>query len=133
MKWVTRENCHVDRTACAWLIRRYIDEEASFTFVADANDIPDDATPFDIAGHPFSHHGNDCTFEVMIRHYGLSAPGLERLSGIVHEADVEDERYDAPESAGLDAIIRGMGRSMTDADLLSAAMPIYDGLLAQLS
>jgi hypothetical protein len=122
----------VDRTACAWLIRRYIDLEPEFLFVTDAADLPADATPFDIAGQPFSHHDGDCTFEVMIRHYGITAPGLERLARIVHEADVEDERYDAPEAAGLDAIVRGMGRTMTDPQLLVATLPIYDGLIAQL-
>jgi hypothetical protein len=129
---VTREGCHVDRTACAWLIQRYIDDDPTFLFVVDASDLPSDATAFDIAGQPFSHHGGDCTFEVMVRHYRLASPGLARLAQVVHEADVEDERYDAPEAAGLDAIIRGMGTGRTDTELLLAALPIYDGLLAHL-
>jgi hypothetical protein len=133
MKWVTRQDCHVDRTACAWLIQRYVDAEPTFLFVADVAVLPPDATPFDIAGHPFSHHDGACTFEVMIRHYGLAEPGLDRLARVVHEADVEDERYDAPEAAGLDAIVRGMGRRMSDRELLQATLPIYDGLLAQLT
>lgn len=129
MKWVTRVGCHVDRTATAWLIRRYIDPAAEFMFIADADHVPADATPFDIAGHRFSHHDSDCTFEVMLRDHGLSEPALERLARIVHEADVEDERYDAPEAAGLDAIVRGMGALFDDAALLEATAPIYDGLL----
>lgn len=133
MKWVTRQECHVDRTACAWLIRRNLDENATFVFVSDPSDLPDDATPFDVAGHPFSHHDGDCTFEVMIRHHRLEAPGLAALARIVHEADVEDERYDAPEAAGLDAIVRGMRMRMDDAQLLDATLPIYDGLLARLA
>ena len=108
MRWVTRAGMHVDRTACAWLIRRYIDPDAEFVFVIDPDRLPDDATPFDIAGQPFSHHDGDCTFEVLLRHYGLSDPALARLGRIVHEADVEDERFDAPEAPGLDAVIRGM-------------------------
>jgi len=132
MRWVTRADCHVDRTACAWLIRRYVDPEASFEFVTDPDRLPDGATPFDIAGHRFSHHDGDCTFEVMLREYGLTDPALTRLGRIVHEADVEDERYDAPEAAGLDSIIRGIGLVLGDAALLDASGPIYDGLLARL-
>ena len=132
MRWVTRAECHVDRTACAWLIRRYVDPEATFEFVTDADRLPADATPFDIPGQPFSHHDGLCTFEVMVRHYGLTYPGLERLGQVVHEADIEDERYDAPEAAGLDAIVRGMGLLMDDAALLDATASVYDGLIAQI-
>jgi hypothetical protein len=131
MRWVTRAGCHVDRTACAWLIRRYLDPEAEFVFVADPGQLPDGATPFDIPGHPYSHHDGLCTFEVMVRDHDLTDAGLERLGRIVHEADIEDERYDAPEAAGLDAIVRGMGQLLDDAALLDATMPLYDGLLAQ--
>ena len=132
MRWVTRAGCHVDRTACAWLIRSYIDPDAEFLFVTDPSRLPEDATPFDIAGHPFSHHGGMSTFEVMIRHHGLQEPGLDALGRIVHEADIEDERYDAPEAAGLDAIVRGLGRQMDDDHLLAVTGVIYEGLLAQL-
>ena len=132
MRWVTRAGCHVDRTACAWLIRRFIDTEAEFTFVTDPSRLPADATPFDVAGHPFSHHEGMSTFEVMTRHYGLDDPALETLGRIVHEADIEDERYDAPEAVGLDAIVRGLGRQMDDDRLLEVSGIIYDGLLAHL-
>lgn len=132
MRWVTRAGCHVDRTACAWLIQRFVDPAAEFVFVADPSTLPADATPFDIAGHPFSHHDGDSTFEVMVRHYGLTDPAVTDLGRIVHEADLEDERYDAPEAAGLDAIVRGMGQVMGDERLLEASADIYDGLLAQL-
>lgn len=132
MRWVTRAGMHVDRTACAWLIRGYIDADATFVFVTDTDRLPDDATAFDIAGQPFSHHDGDCTFEVLLRHYALMDPALVRLGHIVHEADVEDERYDAPEAPGLDAIIRGMGRVLADDELLDATRPIYDGLFATL-
>jgi hypothetical protein len=132
MRWVTRAGMHVDRTACAWLIRGHIDADAHFIFVTDTDRLPDDATAFDIAGQPFSHHDGDCTFEVLLRHYALVDPALVQLGQIVHEADVEDERYDAPEAAGLDAIVRGMGRVLADDELLEATYPIYDGLFATL-
>ena len=133
MRWVTRANLHVDRTACAWLILRYVDPAADFVFVQDVADLPPDATAFDIAGQPFSHHDGDSTFEVMVRHYGIEDPGVARIGRIVHEADVEDERYDAPEAPGLDAIIRGLGRVLRDDQkLIAHSLPIYDGLLATL-
>jgi hypothetical protein len=130
MRWVTRADMHVDRTACAWLIRAHIDPAAEFAFVTDIDHLPDDATAFDVAGQPFSHHDGDCTFEVLLRHYGLTDPALVALGRIVHEADIEDERYDAPEAPGLDAIIRGMGLQLDDEALLAASERLYDGLLA---
>jgi len=132
MKWATRAGCHVDRTACAWLIRRFIDAEATFIFVVDPADIPIDATPFDVAGAPFSHRGGSSTFEVMIDHYRISSGGLDRLAEVVHEADIEDERFDAPEAAGLDTLIAGL-RLVTSGDheLIDAALPVYDALLAR--
>ena len=134
MRWVTREHCHVDRTACAWLIRRFIDPEAEFLFVSGSGALPADATPFDIAGQRFSHHDGASTFEVMVREHGLGVPGLEALGRIVHEADIEDERYDAPEAAGLDAIIRGLGGHLRDdRRLIEVCATIYDGLLEHLA
>jgi hypothetical protein len=133
MKWATRTDLHVDRTACAWLIRRFIDRDAEFVFISDPADLPADATPFDIPGQPFSHRDGDSTFEVMVRHYGIGDSGVARIGQVVHEADIEDERYDAPEAAGLDAIIRGLGRVIgDDLRLIDHSMPIYDGLLATL-
>lgn len=131
MNWVTRANCHIDRTACAWLIRRFIDPAAEFVFVDDPSDLPDQAVPFDIAGQEFSHHDGASTFEVMARHYGISDPAVARIGRIVHEADIEDEQFDAPEAAGLDAVIRGLGTVLrNDSRLVEHALPIYDGLLA---
>jgi hypothetical protein len=133
VRWVTRAGCHVDRTACAWLIVRFVDPEATFLFVEDPSRLPENATPFDIAGHPFSHHDGNSTFEVMLGHYGLTKPGMAALGRIVHEADIEDERYDAPEAAGLDAIIRGLGAVLGDDRLLEVSATLYDGLLVHLA
>lgn len=131
MKWATRAKCHVDRTACAWLIRRYLDRDAVFEFVDDPSDLPPDATAFDIPGQPLSHQQGDCTFEVMVRRYALTDRGLAELGRVIHEADIEDERFDAPEAAGLAAIVSGMGELMDDDRLLAATAPLYDGLLAR--
>lgn len=129
MKWATRTGMHVDRTACAWLIRRFIDPAATFVFVHDPADVPADATPFDIPGARLSHHDGGCTFEVLIRENRLAEPGLQALAEIVHEADIGDERFSAPEAPGLDAVIRGLGLIADDERLLSLTAPIFDGLL----
>ena len=108
MKWATRARIHVDRTACAWLIRRFIDEQPEFVFVHDPDEVPGDATPCDMRGVELSHHGDACTFETMLDRYGLDDPALAAIGRIIHEADLDDERFDAPEARGLDVIVRGL-------------------------
>ena len=131
MRWATRKNCHVDRTACAWLIRRFVDAEAEFVFVSDPDDVPPDATPFDMRGVELGHREGRCSFESIIVKYGLDDPALDRLAQIVHEADLGDERFEAPEAPGLDAVIRGLGAQRSDPELLELTGPVYDGLYAR--
>jgi hypothetical protein len=129
VRWATRRHCHVDRAACAWLIRRFIDPAAEFLFVDDLDEVPADATPFDMRGVELSHHGADCSFETFLRRHGLDDPALWDIARIVHEADLADERYDAPEAPGLDVLLRGL--SMVAADdlrMLEIAEPLFDGL-----
>ncbi len=128
MRWATRAGCHIDRAACAWLIRRYIDPDAEFVFVGDPAEVPADATPFDMAGVDLSHHGGDCTFETLLRRYELADPVLWRIAQIVHEADLDDERYDAPEAAGFDVALRGLSMVCSDAETLAVTGPLFDGL-----
>ena len=128
MKWATRANIHIDRAACAWLIQRQIDPDAEFVFLADPTQIPADATPFDLRGVELSHHNGDCSFETFLRSYALDDPVLWELARIVHEADLADERYDAPEAAGLDAAIRGLSLVLDDGRLLELTAPVFDGL-----
>jgi hypothetical protein len=129
MKWATRAGIHVDRTACAWLIRRFIDERAQFVFVHDPDEVPDDATAFDMRGVELSHHGHACTFETMLDRYALDDPALAAIARIVHEADLDDERFDAPEARGLDVILRGLSMvAESDEQMLELSGPIYDGL-----
>lgn len=135
MKWATRAGVHVDRAACAWLVRRFIDpDSADFVFVADPSDVPSDATAFDMRGVELGHHGGDCSFETMLRHYQLTDdPALEELGRIVHEADLADDRYDAPMAAGLDALIRGVGMTASDDDeTLAITDRLLDGLYTYL-
>ncbi len=128
MIWGTRAHCHVDRAACAWLIRRFIDPEAEFVFADDPEDLPPDGIPFDIRGSELSHHDGRCTFEVMVDRYDLGDPVLEQLGKIVHEADLNDDRYDAPEARGLDVVIRGLSFTNDDAGLLAITSRLFDGL-----
>ncbi len=128
MRWATRRHCHVDRAACAWLIRRFIDSDAKFLFVADPDEVPADATPFDMRGAELSHQGGDCSFETFLRRYELDDPVLWEVARIVHEADLADERYDAPEAPGLDVLLRGLSMVRDDEELLALAGPLFDGL-----
>lgn len=128
MKWATRAGIHIDRAACAWLIRRHVDGKPEFAFVADPAEIPPDAVAFDITGAELSHHGGDCSFETILRRYDLTDPVLWRIAAIVHEADVDDERYDAPEAPGLDVVLRGLSMICSDEDVLRITAPVFDGL-----
>jgi hypothetical protein len=119
---------HIDRAACAWLIRRYIDSDAEFVFVTDPDQVPADATSFDMRGVELSHHHGDCTFETILRRYELTDPVLWRIAEIVHEADLDDGRYDAPEAPGLDAVLRGLSMTGTDEDTLAVGEAIFIGL-----
>lgn len=128
MRWATRSGPHVDRTACAWLIGRFLDHDAEFVFVDDPDEVPPDATAFDMRGAEFSHHGGECSFEAFLRRYDLDDPVLLAIARIVHETDLEDERYDAPEARGLDVLLRGLSMVKSDAEVLALSASLYDGL-----
>lgn len=128
--WVTRHRPKIDRIACPWLIRRFIDSKAQILFVAESqvNNVAErfNATPFDIEDVFWSHRGNDCTFDTMIKEFGIRNEALDRLAQIVRGADTN--RHDlAPEAAGLLAVSLGLSRMYRD-DLaqLEAGMTIYD-------
>jgi hypothetical protein len=128
MKWATRAGVHIDRAACAWLIRRFIDPDAAFVFVDDPATVESDATPFDIRGVDLGHHAGDCTFETILRRRDLTDPVLWRIGEIIHEADLDDERYDAPEAPGFDVALRGLSMVCTDQQTLALTGPLFDGL-----
>jgi hypothetical protein len=138
MKWVTRENIKVDRVACPWLIRKFIDPQAEFLFVAEDQVLTvaarEQATPFDMPRNPelkFTHHDGLCTFEIFIREYRLADPALHRLAKIVHGADIRGEEHAAVESPGLQAIADGFAAlGISDQERLARGFPIYDALYA---
>ncbi len=138
MKWITRHNVKVDRVACPWLIRRFIDPKAEFLFVPEPEVLAlaarEEAVPFDMPRNPelkFTHHDGLCTFEVLIREFNLKEPGLAHLAKIVHGADISGEEHTAPEAAGLKAIAEGFhAMNLSDEQRLAHGFPIYDALYA---
>jgi hypothetical protein len=131
MIWATRRHVHIDRTACAWLIRRFIDPDAQFVFVDDPDEVPPDATPFDMRGVELGHRNGGCSFETILARYELDDPALERIGQLVHEADIGDERYDAPEAPGIDALLRGLALSAPDDQhMIDQTTPLYDAFYA---
>lgn len=128
MRWATRRSVHVDRAASAWLIRRFIDPDAVFVFVDDPDEVPADATPFDMRGVDLSHHDGDCTFETILHRHDLGDPVLWDVARIVHEADLSDDRFDAPEAPGLDVLCRGLSMVADDDAALAVSGVLFDGL-----
>jgi hypothetical protein len=102
--------------------------DAEFLFVSDPDEVPAEATAFDMRGVELSHHGGDCSFETILRRYELQDPVLWDLARIVHEADLADDRYDAPEAPGLDVVLRGLSMVATDQEVIDLAGRLFDGL-----
>ncbi|MDD5541914.1 MAG: chromate resistance protein [Acidobacteriia bacterium] len=139
MKWITRENVKVDRVACPWLIRKFIDSEAEFFFVEEAAVNAQaralQATPFDVPKNPdvkLNHRNGRCSFETILESYQLTSdPALVALGRIVHGADVPKEMDIAPESAGLYALANGFSLTCAgDEERLRLQFPLYDALYA---
>ena len=137
MRWITRQNVKVDRVACPWLIKRFIDPHAEFLFVPEDELLEraqqEGAIPFDATRFPevkLNHRGERCTFEAILEDYKLTDPALHRLGLIVRGADVKGQEEAAPESVGLRAIARGFALSAgSDEERLAYEFPIYDALL----
>src|SRR5438270_960540 len=136
MKWVTRANAHVDRVACPWLIRRFVDKDAEFLFVQRdqvmATAQKEGAIPYDVPNVELGHVDGRCSFESIILKYQLSDPALARLARIVHGADVAGDLAITPESAGLAAIAHGFALVHGEADheKIRLETPMYDALYA---
>ena len=135
MKWITREHVKVDRVACPWLIRKFVDPEAEFFFVAKerVGDVAEreGAIPFDVPDVELGHHGKECSFEAIIKRYGLgSDPALALLAKIVNGADTDNTLWNRPEAAGLQAIAEGFRELglADDHELIAAQWPVYDAL-----
>lgn len=137
MKWITREHVKVDRVACPWLLRRFVDAEAEFYFVpgdqveAEAKRLG--ATPFDISGVELGHHGPECSFDAILKKYRLTSDSaLVLLGRIVNGADTDNSWWHQPESAGLFAVAEGFRRLgyKNDHEINAAEWIVYDALYA---
>jgi hypothetical protein len=132
MKWITRERPLIDRIACPWLIRKFIDQEAEFIYVPFDKVIPlgkeMGAIPFDIPEVEYTHYGDECTFDYIIRKHKLTDPALKIMSAIIRGADTD--RHDiAVQASGLWAIAAGISYNIKDdKEQLEKSMMIYDGL-----
>ena len=134
MKWVTWKNIGVDRMACAWLIRRWIDPKGEFTFIPMGEKPADEqGEPFDIPGFRFSHHGGHCTFRALLKEYKITDASLVRIARMVDEADEIQEVTVEPAASGLDLICRGPSQiSQDDFEAMERGALVYDAVYAQL-
>ncbi|MBA6139851.1 chromate resistance protein ChrB domain-containing protein [Pseudomonas sp. FYR_2] len=127
-RWATRKRPWVDRLACAWLIRRFIDPDARFIWLDSPGDCPSDALGFDFDGAMFSHVGQRVSFETLIESFAVQQPGLARLAGVVHYLDVGG--YQPSEAPGIERVLAGLRERIGDDDQLTmVAGGIFDGLL----
>ena len=136
MKWITRENANVDRIACPWLLKRFVDPEAEFLFVPAAEVMAtaarEGAVPYDVPNVELGHVDGRCSFESIVRKYQLTDPALIEMARIVHGADVSTDVGITPESAGLTAIARGFAlvHGTNDHEKIRLETPMYDALYA---
>ena len=137
VKWVTRENANVDRVACPWLIKRFIDPEAEFVFVSKDQVLEtaerEGALSYDAAGAEYTHRDGKCSFDVLVEEFGLTIDvALVRLAEIVHAADVSEDVHTSPEGAGLSAIAHGFAlvHGTDDHRKIELETPMYDALYA---
>lgn len=130
--WLTRPRPQIDRVGSAWLIRRFIDPQARFVFANQPSAQPD-AIPYDMFEVEFSHHGEDCTFETLVQRFNLADKAVRKIAEMVHDADLEDGKFQRTECVGLDRILKGWAKSgMTDADLVVRGGECFEALYQSL-
>ena len=132
MKWITRQYVHVDRTACPWLIKKFVDPKAEFIFVPvekiEETVKKEKAIPYDAPGVELGHHGDKCSFDAIVENYKVTDQAVLELAKIVRAADT-DKMEAAPEAAGLEAVMTGFGiASKDDYETIAKASPVYDAL-----
>lgn len=127
--WVTRKRPFIDRMASAWLIRRFVDPQAIFSFIdeKDLDGLGEDMIAFDIQSGEFTHHGELCTFEVLIRSFGIKDRAVRKIAEIVHDLDLKDEKYGHAEAAGIEEVLTGI-RKMTrdDSEMLEKGIAVFE-------
>jgi len=130
--WLTRPRPGIDRAGSAWLVRRFIDAKAKFVFGTEPSKHPK-ALPFDMADVEFSHHGDDCTFQTLVKRFGIAGNAVHKMAEMVHDADLEDGKFQRTECIGINAVLSGWARTkMSDGELLAKGIECFEGLYQQL-
>jgi hypothetical protein len=128
--WLTRPRPEIDRVGSAWLIARFIDRKPKFVFASTADAIPG-AIPFDMLDAEFSHHGNYCTFETLTRRFSISDKSLVKIGEMIHDADLDDARFQRIEAAGIDRVLKGWAKEgLSDREILRRGFECFDALYA---
>ena len=126
--WQTRPRHEIDRAGSAWLIRKFIDLEASFVFSSKLPSRPD-IIPFDMVEAEFSHHGDACTFEPLTKRFGIDDKAVRKIGEMIHDADLDDAKFQRVEGIGIDRVLKGWGKTaMPDDEILSRGFLCFDGL-----
>ena len=128
--WLTRPRPEIDRVGSAWLIARFIDRKPKFVFASTVDAIPD-AIPFDMLDAEFSHHGNYCTFETLTRRFTISDKSLAKIGEMIHDADLDDARFQRVEAVGIDRVLKGWAKhGLSDEEILRRGFECFDALYA---
>ena len=128
--WLTRPRPEIDRVGSAWLIARFIDRKPKFVFASNADAIPN-AIPFDMLDAEFSHHGNYCTFETLTRRFVISDKSIAKIGEMVHDADLDDARFQRIEAVGIDRVLKGWAKEgFPDEEILRRGFECFDALYA---
>jgi hypothetical protein len=131
--WLTRPRPGIDRAGSAWLIRKFIDPKARFVFGMEPAKQPK-ALPFDMADAEFSHHGDDCTFETLVKRFGIADKAVLRMAEMVHDADLEDGKFQRYECIGVNRVLSGWAKSgLSDGELLGKGIECFEGLYRELT
>ena len=126
--WLTRPKPEVDRVGSAWLIKKFIDEKPTFVFGTSPSAFPD-AIPYDMVDVEMGHHGEDCTFETLVKRFDIRDRGVNEIAAIIHDADLADERFGRVEGVGLLAVLRGWARQgLSDDEILARGLDRFDAL-----
>jgi hypothetical protein len=129
-KWLTRPRPEIDRVGSAWLISKFIDPKARFVFAASSESIPD-AIPFDMLDAEFSHHGPNCTFETLTKRFGIADKAIAKIGEMIHDADLEDAKFQRTECIGIDRVLKGWAREgVSDQEILRRGFQCFDALHA---
>jgi len=128
--WLTRPRPEIDRVGSAWLIARFIDRKPKFVFAPTVDAIPD-AIPFDMLDADFSHHGNYCTFETLTKRFAISDKSLVKIGEMIHDADLDDARFQRVEAVGIDRVLKGWAKEgLPDQEILRRGFECFDALYA---